>query len=424
MLIDGWMYQVFSGRWEGLSDRGMFLNDIADLNWKRMNDLGCSAVYLLGLWDSRGVITVEEEEGVDLIKMKDRIPSMMALRDHTMVHPNLGNENDLKKFVNKLHDLKVKVIVDFVPNHTSTEHPWITQHPEYYYWQDGRLIKEFSGDVAKLNYGNNELRKEMQNVLVKMVEMGIDAVRCDMAHLIPVDFWQETIELVKRENENFIFMAEAYPKSPFDMEAIMLLDQAGFEGIYDSILFNNLENVIVHQQPASYISAHLSEWKKWGKSLPIRYAGNHDDPPLNNRNVNSNRDEMVDKYFECLVALVLFGGGMPLIFNGFFMGFNKRIAHHWREMLDNKYIELENSLPEIVNIMLESYVECKNGEWEWEAREQLIIGRFNRNDKQMTLVLNFGNVDIQISDLEGKGIWHGLTNESLIPSGKAEMLVS
>ncbi len=79
----------------------------------------------------------------------------------------------------------------------------VSTHPEYYVANDS-FVKEFSGDVYKLNYKNKSLREEMIEVLKTIQGWGVDGVRCDMAHLVPLDFWEHAISTIKSTNNEFL----------------------------------------------------------------------------------------------------------------------------------------------------------------------------------------------------------------------------
>ena len=129
------IYQIFTGRWEAdvsngqIKSRDTFLL-LKQRNWQRLLDLCINTLYFLGIWDHRGPIIVQSEEGRDLTHIQPGPPSVFAITDHTRPHPELGSPGDFRALVTHLHHIGFKVIVDFIPNHTGTVHPWINQPPE------------------------------------------------------------------------------------------------------------------------------------------------------------------------------------------------------------------------------------------------------------------------------------------------------
>jgi alpha-amylase len=126
--------------------------------------------------------------------------SPYSVRDYYAVNPDFGNLSDLKTLVQKAHDLQLKVIMDWVPNHTAWDAVWMEKHPEYYTKVNGQFtapLNENGGstgwdDCVDLDYGNPALRKAMIEVMQYWIrEADIDGYRVDMAGLVPNDFWKE-----------------------------------------------------------------------------------------------------------------------------------------------------------------------------------------------------------------------------------------
>ncbi len=380
-LSDGWIYQVFCGRWEGLDEDKSFWENLNELDWDKLISLGMKTVYLLGVWENEGPIIVDEEEGQNLEGKNGRVPSMMAISNHAKPSGIFGSVDELKMLISTLHAKGVRIIADFVPNHTSTAHPWIQTHPEYYLKERNEFIYEFSGDVVKLDYGNNDLRSEMSNVVEKIYELGFDGVRCDMAHLIPNDFWSKLIKNMKSINDDFVFLAECYGDTPFDQKNINTLIESGFDGTYDHVFYGNLARVVIDGHSSWEIANHLNYLKTETdrEKIRVHYAGNHDDPPLNNRHHDESLGEKVNKYRQALVCLVLLGGGVGLFANGFLRGMNRRLNHHSIDMLSKDSNEL---LSEIGNDLKEKIQLCNlvRGKINsWEVDQELLIGK-DEND--------------------------------------------
>ena len=386
-------YQIFTGRWEKLNPHHSSLQDLISRDWQPLIDIGINTIYLLGLWEHQGPVIVNQEEGLILSESVlsavegvepvegSRIPSMMALTNHQVVDPTLGTLTDLQQLIHHFHQLNCKIIVDFIPNHTATTHPWVTDHPEYYQHQpNNEFIKEFSGDVYKLNYQNSQLRQEMIQVLQFINNLKVNGVRCDMAHLVPADFWQTAISIIKTQNPEFAFIAEAYPSSPsvasseggphpFDYTNIHNLIHAGFDAVYDSQYYLNINQILLHQAPLEFLTNHLnyisSAFLKTNNHQlsTINYFSNHDDPPLDYRQPwgfnppltkggrgggKRNTNKLYHHYLESLIAITLFTPGIPFFYNGSLLGFDHRLAHHWHELLPIKFQETENLLPHTI----------------------------------------------------------------------------
>ncbi|MFM7770168.1 MAG: alpha-amylase family glycosyl hydrolase, partial [Bacteroidota bacterium] len=129
------------------------------------------------------------------LNRKGSLGSYYSVKNYTGVNPEYGTLQDFKKLVNTAHGLGMKVIIDWVGNHTAWDHPWMTQHPDWYTKDaNGNVIPPVAdwSDVADLNFDNKEMRKEMIRALEYWVkECDIDGYRCDVAMMVPTDFWDE-----------------------------------------------------------------------------------------------------------------------------------------------------------------------------------------------------------------------------------------
>jgi len=125
---------------------------------------------------------------------KGTLGSYYSVQDYVAVNPEFGNLNEFKTMVNLAHDLGMKVIIDWVANHTSWDHKWVKDHPEYYDLDStGQMYAPFGwSDVVQLDYENKDLWKTMIGELEFWVrEANIDGYRCDVAGMMPTAFWDE-----------------------------------------------------------------------------------------------------------------------------------------------------------------------------------------------------------------------------------------
>ncbi len=173
-----------------------------------------------------------------------------------------------------MHARGVKVFLDFVPNHMARDHPWIQVHPDYFihdeqgaiaYGMDPNYRDQPWADTAQLDYSNPEVRQEMGNILLKLVDH-CDGVRCDVAMLENPEtfkwtwgremdpFWPEVIVAAKqkaRENhKEFSFLAEAY----WGFQDLL---RAGFDLLYDHEYYNNIDKLRRGEISPEQFKAHL-----------------------------------------------------------------------------------------------------------------------------------------------------------------------
>jgi glycosidase len=125
---------------------------------------------------------------------KGSLGSYYAASDHRSVNPEFGSMADFLKVVEEAHRLGMRVIIDWVANHTGCDHHWTESHPEFYKRNEAGQFFDAHGwdDVIDLDYENAALRREMIDSMRWWIDTcGIDGFRCDMAMLTPADFWEE-----------------------------------------------------------------------------------------------------------------------------------------------------------------------------------------------------------------------------------------
>ena len=217
------------------------------------------------------------------------------------VNPDLGGDRALSNLRTRLNDRGLRLMLDFIPNHTARDHPWITLHPDYYIQgNEDQLHSQpfnygtepggerifafgrdpyFSGwsDTFQLNYGNPKLLEAMRDELTH-VAAHCDGVRCDMAMLILPEvfrrtwsieaepFWPQSIKEIKANEPDFLFLAEVY----WDLESV--LQDQGFDFTYDKQLYDRLRSQ--ESRPVrEYLFANLDYQNK-----SARFMENHDEP--------------------------------------------------------------------------------------------------------------------------------------------------
>ena len=175
---------------------GTFKDVENDLN--RIKDLGTDIIWFMPIHP----IGVEGKKG--------SLGCPYSIKDYREINPEYGTMKDFKELVDKIHDAGMKCIIDVVYNHTSKDSRLLTEYPEYFYRkQDGTLGGKVGDwtDVIDLDYENRNLWKYQIDTL-KMWAGIVDGFRCDVAPLVPIDFWIKARAEVKKVNSNCIWLAE------------------------------------------------------------------------------------------------------------------------------------------------------------------------------------------------------------------------
>lgn len=176
-----------------------------------------------------------KELGVDILWMmpvhpiskKDRkgtLGSYYAVADYTALNPEFGTLDQFKDMVRKAHAQGMKVILDWVPNHSGRDNKWITEHPDWYKKNSlGNMVGLYDWtDVYVFDYSNPEMRKGMIDAMkFWLTEVDVDGFRCDVAGEVPTDFWDEARPELENAKPGIFMLAEAskpeLQKNGFDM---------------------------------------------------------------------------------------------------------------------------------------------------------------------------------------------------------------
>ena len=141
---------------------------------------------------------------ISVVRRLGTLGSYYACSDYTATNPEFGTVEDFTRLVARAHELGLKVMIDWVANHTGWDHRWTREHPEYYRKDhDGNFFDSHGWeDVIDLNYDNPALRQSMIEAMEFWVRTcDIDGFRCDMAMLVPLDFWRtarERLDAIKK----------------------------------------------------------------------------------------------------------------------------------------------------------------------------------------------------------------------------------
>ncbi len=256
---------------------------------------------------------------------KGSLGSYYAVKDYKGVNPEFGTLDDLKALVKECHDMGMYVILDWVANHTAWDNPWATQHPEWYEKDDNGNFKSPYDwtDVIQLDYTNAELRKAMtESMKYWVVNADIDGFRCDVAGMVPVDFWNQAKEELDKTKHLFM-LAE-------DEENIDLLKKA-FDMNYTWKMMHLMNGIAKGEHKASEINDYL-KWndERFDKNMYRMYfTSNHDE-----NSWNGTAFERLGEAFEAFTVFDYTIPGMPLIYSGQEAGNNKRLRFFDKDTID------------------------------------------------------------------------------------------
>ncbi len=234
--------------------------------------------------------------------------SPYSIKDYYAVDPNYGTLDDFKKLVSGAHQRGMKVIMDLVANHTAWDSVMM-QHPEFYKQDaDGKIlppVPEWT-DVAGLNYANPQLRAYMITMLKYWIQTcDVDGFRCDVASMVPTDFWEQVRDELTKVKPDIMMLAEASKPE--------LLVKA-FDIDYSWPLLATMNDVLLRGAPASNLRASWEESLRQfpQNSLHMRITDDHDEA------------RAIARYglngALAASALMFTLDGVPLIYNGMEVG--------------------------------------------------------------------------------------------------------
>jgi glycosidase len=133
-----------------------------------------------------------------------------SIQDYTKVNPDYGTIQEFVQLIDAIHNLEMKVMIDVVYNHTSHDAVYVKEHPEYYYRKDGEFGNKVAdwADIIDLDYNKKELWEPQIKALQQWTELGVDGFRCDVAPIVPMEFWKMARQAVEEINPEVIFLAE------------------------------------------------------------------------------------------------------------------------------------------------------------------------------------------------------------------------
>ena len=158
--------------------------------------------------------------------------SPYSVADYCAVNPEFGNLDDFKTLVDECHKRGMAFIMDWVANHTAWDSKWIEEGHSDWYVQDsdGNIVYPAGTDwtdVADLDYDNKDMRRRMIESMIYWVrECGVDGFRCDVADMVPADFWKECIDAIREAAGRPILML-AEGNSPDNFAPVLILTMAG-----------------------------------------------------------------------------------------------------------------------------------------------------------------------------------------------------
>ncbi|MBS7332942.1 alpha-amylase family glycosyl hydrolase [Faecalibacter bovis] len=258
-------------------------------------------------------------------KRKEGLGSYYSISDYRGVNPEFGTAEDFRALVKEAHKNGIYVILDWVANHTAWDHPWMKSNPDFYEKDEkGNFISPYDWtDVVSLEYKNPALRKAMiADMKYWLDEFNIDGFRCDMAHMVPTDFWAEAKKELANGREIFMLGETEEPE---------LLKNGVFDAAYGWELHHIMNDIAKGKKNVSAVDVYMDSIQhKWEKDdYKMLFTSNHDE----NSWAGTEFERMGDAV-ETFAALTYALPSVPLIYNGQEEDFNRRLKFFVKDSID------------------------------------------------------------------------------------------
>lgn len=288
-----------------LTEEGTFVAAMRHL--QHLKDMGVDAVWLMPIYP------------IGKTERKGSLGSYYSISDYCAVNPEFGSMSDLDAFVAEAHRLGIKVILDWVANHTARDAKWLREKSMNWYERDEQGVAKVPwdwSDTAKLNYAEKSVWQGQIDAMKFWVqEHAVDGFRCDMAMLVPLEFWQEVRRELQSVKSDIFMLAEA--------EGAEFFDNA-FDACYGWELHHSMVDVAQGKSRVWALRDRIYSLLNNNPttSMHMSFTSNHDE--------NSWSDSEQSRFGDALEAMTaltfVLPKSLPLIYTGQEIGYDHSFA--------------------------------------------------------------------------------------------------
>ncbi len=395
----------------------------------RLKELGTDIVWLMPIYPigekfrkaTQTVLTEEIENPEERAKY---LGSYYSIKDYMSVNPEFGTMDDFRNLVNKAHELGMYIILDIAVNHTAWDHQWITEHPEYYtrieegttpwkeewmeahpeyysFLEKNRFTYPMDEgetdwwDTADLNYENEDVRNEFYKILRYWVsEFNVDGYRCDVAAMVPTDFWNEARKQLDEIKPVFM-LAEA------DKEE---LHEYAFDMTYGWPMHHVWNQIAQGKESMNYlVSEYEKEKSRYGSNdYRMNFITNHDE-----NSWNGTIAERLGDAAKTFAVMSVTTPGMPLIYSGQEACLDKRLKFFEKDSINWEKNCCMNDLYRTLLKLKKENPALWNGDFggtleriNTTADDKIYAFARTKDEHQVITILNLSNEDIDFELLQ------------------------
>ncbi len=295
-----------------------------------------------------------KEMGVDILwfmpvtpigeeNRKGTLGSYYSVKDYTAINPEFGTMEDFKNLVETIHEMGMYVIIDWVANHTAWDHSWTETNPEFYYRDEqGNLTPPHDtdwSDVIQLDYTNRELWDAMvAEMTFWLEEVNIDGFRCDVAYMVPTDFWNYARSSLDSIKPVFMLAEADHPE----------LMQQAFNAGYSWTSHHAMNSIARGDEDVSVLDKYFFEEKQGDYPVgayKIHFIDNHDE-----NSWAGTVDDRLGEGHEAFAVLIATVNGMPLLYNGQEAGLDKMLEFFEKDQIDWSDLEYEDFYQKLLSL--------------------------------------------------------------------------
>ena len=272
------------------------------------------------------IIWIMPIQKIGVLERKGTLGSYYAITDYCEFNPEFGTRADFEHFLAKAHELGMKVILDWVANHTAPDSEWTKNDGWHYRDSLGNLMVQYDWtDISKLNYDNQDMRAAMKQAMHWWMDtIGIDGFRCDVAGEVPTDFWNDVMAEIRVKHPDMFTLAE-------DEAEAQDLTETAFDMYYGWEL-HHLMNGVAHGSKTvedlwGYFAKVDTTIRK--EAIRMNFTSNHDE-----NSWNGTEFERMGDATDLFAAFTYVVPGMPMIYTGQMSGNHHRLEFFEKDLID------------------------------------------------------------------------------------------
>ena len=272
------------------------------------------------------IIWIMPIQKIGVLERKGTLGSYYAITNYCEFNPEFGTRADFEHFLAKAHELGMKVILDWVANHTAPDSEWTKNDGWHYRDSLGNLMVQYDWtDISKLNYDNQDMRAAMKQAMHWWMDsIGIDGFRCDVAGEVPTDFWNDAMAEIKAKHPDMFTLAE-------DEDKAQELTETAFDMYYGWTLHHLMNEVAQGKKTVEDLWGYFAKVDTTIRHEAIRmnFTSNHDE-----NSWNGTEFERMGDATDLFAAFTYVVPGMPMIYTGQMSGNHHRLEFFEKDLID------------------------------------------------------------------------------------------